>query len=325
MRVLVTGGSGAIGRHVAEEFVREGSSVISLDLRLPDHPLGGDVTDVVSDVRDGAALTRVLLEHEVSVVVHLAAALPVLANGDPDLAMDINVRGSQAVVEACRTAGTTGLVHFSSKAVYGRPRPPHSHPWYVPVPEWAPRQPADHYGISELAGEATVRSLAEEHRLPTLILRLGSTFGAGKEERHGTLGWLSRLVDAAVEGRTVVLAHDPGAATDLIYNGDVGRAAVAAATALIDDLRPAVTELNIASGVATPVSEVGAVLASIVGREVVRVHDGGPAPDDVRIVVPPTGVVLDTRRARELLGFTPAFDLRAGLAAFVADLPNRPR
>lgn len=318
-RVLVTGGSGAIGRHVIAEFARNASTVISFDIRPPERAMAEPVVDVVGDVRDAEALTRLLLEHQVDVVVHLAAALPVLASSDLAAAMDINVRGAQAVVEACAAAGTTALVHFSSKAVYGRPGPPHAHPDYAPVPEWTPRHPVDNYGISKLAGESTVRALAEERGLPTHILRLGGTFGTGKGERHGTLGWLSELVDAALGGRTVVLEHAPGASTDLIYNGDVGRAAVAAATALLGDPRPEVAEINIASGTPILIEHVAETLERIVGRALIEAAEGRSSPQASRIVVPATGVVLDTRRARERLGFSAAFDLEAGLRAFLAD------
>lgn len=318
-RVLVTGGSGAIGRHVVAEFARNGSTVISLDIRPPERSMGENVMGLVGDVRDSEQMTRLLVEHQVNVVVHLAAALPVLANRDLAAAMDINVRGAQAVAEACAAAGTTALVHFSSKAVYGRPGSPYSYPDYAPVPEWAPRNPVDNYGISKLAGESTVRALAEELRLPTHILRLGGTFGTGKGERHGTLSWLSELVDAALAGRTVIMDHAPGASVDLIYNADVGRAAVAAATKLLGDPRPQVVEINIASGIAIPVEQVGLTLERIAGRALIRSDGGRPSQAESRIVVPATGVVLDTRSARDGLGFSTAFDLEAGLRAFLEE------
>lgn len=318
-RVLVTGGSGAIGRHVVAEFARNGSTVISLDIRRPVLSLGEHVLGLVGDVRDFEKLTRMLVEHRVDVVVHLAAALPVLANRDLSAAMDINVRGAQAVVEACAAAGTTALVHFSSKAVYGRPGSPYSHPDYAPIPEWAPRHPVDNYGISKLAGESTVRALAEKLCLPTHILRLGGTFGTGKGERHGTLSWLSELVGATLAGRTVIMDSVPGASTDLIYNADVGRAAVSAATVLLRDPRPRVAEINIASGTAIPIEQVGVTLERIVGRALIRSGEGQPSAAESRIVVPATGVVLDTRSARENLRFSPAFDLEAGLRAFLED------
>jgi UDP-glucose 4-epimerase len=318
MRTAVTGGAGAIGRHVVERLVLAGDDVVSIDLRVPDEAVPGPVETVQADVRDRGAIEALLRTHRIDRVVHLAAALPVAANADLAAAMETNVQGSRAVVEACAASEVAALVHFSSKAVYGRPGSPYAPPEHEPVPEWAPRHPVDDYGISKLAGEATVRAMAAHHGIPTVILRLGSTYGSGKGERHGKLGWLSGLVAAAVEGRRVTVHHEPDVATDLIYNGDVGRAAVAALAHIERGHVQGVEEFNIASGAPTSLAQVRAALEEVAGHDVIAARADDEEEPLEHLVVPSSGIVLDTRRAVQEMGFVPTFDLVLGLEDLIA-------
>lgn len=321
MTVVVTGGAGSIGSAVVAAFSSSGASVVSVDRVHGAPPRAGDVRYVVADVTDAAAMRRVVAESGADTVIHLAASLPAHANDDLAAAMEVNVRGAQHVVEACIAGGVQALVHLSSKAVYGRPRPPYAAPEHRPVPESAPRHPVDGYGISKLAGEATVRALAEAAGLPTAILRLSSTFGPGKGVQHGSLSWLSELVEVAVSGGTVAVTHSEGSVADLIYDRDVARGVLAAVRYLLTSTSrtSVVEELNIGSGRAVPVTGVLDALEHAAAR---RVFDRG-ARHGPRVEVPETAVILDTSRAEKHLGLTPSFTLEEALDDFMRRVTAR--
>lgn len=315
MRAVVTGGAGAIGSAVVAALARSGASVVSVDRVHGANARAGDVRDVVADVTDAVAIRRIVVESDAEVVIHLAASLPAHANDDLAAAMEVNVRGAQHVVEACIAGGVQALVHLSSKAVYGRPRPPYAAPEHRPVPESAPRHPVDGYGISKLAGEATVRALAEAAGLPVAILRLSSTFGPGKGVQHGSLSWLREVVEVAVSGGTIAVAHSDGSVTDLIYDRDVARGVLAAVRYLLAATSGsgAVEEFNIGSGRPVPVASVLDALERAAAR---RVFDRG-ARHEPRVEVPETGIILDTSRAERHLGLAPSFTLDEALEDFM--------
>lgn len=321
MRVVVTGGAGSIGSAVVSALSRSGASVVSVDRLQGASPPAGDVRHVVADVTDAVAMRRIIGDSGADAVIHLAASLPAHANDDLAAAMEVNVRGAQHVVEACIVGGVRALVHLSSKAVYGRPRPPYAAPEHRPLPESAPRHPVDGYGVSKLAGEATVRAMAEAAGLPTAILRLSSTFGPGKGVQHGLLSWLSQLVDVAVSGNTVGVAHSDGSIADLIYDRDAAQGVLAAVRHLLTPTSGtgAVEEFNIGSGRAVPVTGVLDALEHAAAR---RVFDRG-ARHAPRVEVPETAVILDTSRAEKRLGLAPSFTLEEALADFMRRVTAR--
>lgn len=322
MRVAVTGSKGAIGRQVVRELVAAGHEVLSLDLRNESRPATNGVTAEAVDICDTASLARSFSRHGSEAVVHLAAALPVAANTKAQTAVNINVLGALSVVEAAAEAGVGGLVHFSSKAVYGRPGPPYSFPEYAPIPEAHPKNPIDNYGISKLAGESLVAIRAAEEQLPLAILRLGSTFGLGKGDRHGAVGWLSRIVAASIEGRRTEACFPEGAATDLIYNSEVALAAVYAVD-FVAAQNPSVAEtFNVATGEATLLREICAFVDRATGTDSIQVCEAKPSDDGLtphQLIIPATGAVLDTSRAKKILNFRPRISVEEAVGHFVAE------
>lgn len=221
MRVLVTGGAGAIGRFVVEELCDRGHDVtvfdrVALDgagLRIDDTDatsVTGDVT-VPEDVADAVART--------DTVVHLAALMPPACEADPRRANRVNVGGTLNVLEAA--AGTeTRVLCASSKAVYGAVMGAHAHPTYEPLSEDAPREPTNVYGATKLAVENYCRAYARNDDLDVAWFRFAATFGPGKGEAHGALSLLARLVENADAGKPVHLSG-VDERNDWIYYPDI--------------------------------------------------------------------------------------------------------
>ena len=165
-RVLVTGGSGLVGRHLVRALAAEGFSVGVLDLAEPREPVEayhrGDVTDQ-------ELLARVVGAWDA--LVHLAALLPA-RGAEPEEIYRVNAWGTFCVAEACARAGVGRLIYLSSDSVLGfalgegLPEPR-----YLPLDEDHPLRPVDPYGLSKLAGEEACRAAAARSGLRALALR----------------------------------------------------------------------------------------------------------------------------------------------------------
>jgi len=168
VKVLVTGGTGFLGRHVARHFVEAGHDVTVFDLAEPHDP---ETRWVSGNLVDPDACRRAT--YGVDAVVHLGAVGDVyLAGEDPVLAARVNVVGTATVAEAARTQGVPKFVYASTWEVYG-------HPEYQPLDEKHRCEPDHPYNITKLAGEQLVRSYAALKGLPAVCLRLGTAFGTG--------------------------------------------------------------------------------------------------------------------------------------------------
>ena len=168
MKVVVTGGSGFLGRHLGRRFSGRGDEALLLDLVPLDPsacPPGG--RSVVADVRDAGALEKLFAG--AGAVVHAAAALPLCRREE---ILDVNVNGTRGVLEAARRAGVPKVVYISSTAVYGVPRK-------YPVEEQHPLQGIGPYGQSKIEAEQVCRDYGGRG-LAVSILRPKTFIGAGR-------------------------------------------------------------------------------------------------------------------------------------------------
>jgi UDP-glucose 4-epimerase len=180
MRILITGGAGFIGSHLAEALARDPRrEVLVFDNlrrgRLENLALCQDrIRFVEGDIRDNGCLREVM--QGVHLVFHLAAQANVLgAEADPDYSFHTNVEGSVNVLSAAREAGVRRLVFTSSREVYGEAS-------RLPVPESAPLFPKNAYGASKAAGEHYCRVSANEG-LDVSVLRLANVYGPRDRDR----------------------------------------------------------------------------------------------------------------------------------------------
>ncbi|MET8639147.1 UDP-glucose 4-epimerase GalE [Streptomyces sp. NPDC004096] len=182
MTWLITGGAGYIGAHVARAMAADGERVLVLDdlsagvpARLPENiPL------VQGSALDGELLKRVLAEHAVTGVVHLAAHKQVGESvADPVRYYQENVGGLATLLGAVAGAGIERFLFSSSAAVYGNPD-------VNLISEDTPCAPMSPYGETKLAGEWLVRAAGRAHGIATVCLRYFNVAGAAEPELADT-------------------------------------------------------------------------------------------------------------------------------------------
>lgn len=174
-RILVTGGSGFIGRTLVKKLVDQGTSVIVYDIvPFPDpEPVNSRVKYLPGDIRDTRTLETIFREFRVEGIIHLAAVSRVItAQNDPELCRDVNVNGTRSLLDAITTSPQKPwIIMGSSREIYGEPE-------VLPVPESYGFHPINIYGEAKAEGERLLREYAETHGLNSVVLRFSNVYGA---------------------------------------------------------------------------------------------------------------------------------------------------
>jgi nucleoside-diphosphate-sugar epimerase len=216
MRWAISGGAGFLGLHLARRLLAEGHEVRTLDLAPLDDPgLERDVDELRGDVRDPAAAAK--LVEDADVLVHAAAALPILASRDA--IRSVNVDGTAVTLAAALEAGVGRTVLISSTAVYGVPE-------HHPISEDAPLVGVGHYGESKIDAEEVARE-AGRRGLEVVILRPKSFVGPER------LGVFEILFDWIREGRRIPILGDGSNRYQLLAVEDLVEATLSAAAARV--------------------------------------------------------------------------------------------
>jgi nucleoside-diphosphate-sugar epimerase len=239
MTSLVTGAFGCIGSWVVRKLVDAGERTVLYELaddpwrlRMIAGPDIGDRVRIVrGDITDREGLLRVVGEHEIRRLIHLAAWQVPLCRQDPSRGALVNVVGTVNVFEAARAhrGQIERVVYLSSAGVFGPPAiyPP------GPLADDAPPRPATHYGVFKVANEETARVYWGEHGLPSSGFRPLSVYGPGRD--FGVTAAPTLAMKAAVLNRPYRIPY--GGRTDLIFVEDVASAVIAASRATFDGAR----------------------------------------------------------------------------------------
>ena len=312
--VLVTGGAGFIGSHVADRFLAEGCEVTVLDdlstgrrERVPQQASFVEMN--LTDPR----LDDVFSEKSFDTVSHHAAQIDVrMSVDDPMRDASSNVMGLLNVLESARRHGTRRLVYVSSGGVvYGEPE-------VVPTPESHAKLPLSPYGVGKLAGEYYLMCYAALHGLECAALRYSNVYGP-RQDPHGEAGVVAIFGRRILSGEPITIFGDGEQERDYVYVGDVAEANWIAATAPL----PAALDLdarswNIGTGRGTSVNELAELLMRIAGREVERLS----APERPGEVA---RSVLECSRAAVELGWRAETELEQGLKQTMEHLNEESR
>jgi UDP-glucose 4-epimerase len=283
-RILITGGAGFIGSHVAERLVADEEQVDVLDDlsrgRVDWLPAGVRLHE--ADLRDAESVGRAAERVQPEVVVHLAALhfIPAV-DGAPELARQVNVDGTRNLLAAFASKPPKLLLFASSAAVY----PDRA----GPIPESCPPEPLDVYGKTKLEGEELVARFGIETGARCVIARLFNVIGRRETNPH----LVPELVGQLRQGRTRISLGNVGTTRDYTDVADV-------AEALVRLLQPPAGEhtvFNVGSGRGVSGAELVELCAEIVGRKVtievdpsrVRAQDRSELVADVSLLTSATG------------------------------------
>lgn len=305
-RVLITGGAGLVGSHVAERLVRDSvSEVIVLDNfmrgrreNLDAASTGGRVTIVDGDVRN-ATLVRELMQG-IDVVFHQAAIRITQCADDPALAIDVLVNGTFTVIDAAVKAGVKKVIAASSASVYGLADR------FPTTEEHHPYNNRTLYGTAKVFNEGLLRAFHDHYGLDYVALRYFNVYGP-RMDVHGVytevlIRWMERLAS----GRPLTIFGDGTETMDLVYVDDVARANLLAACAPITD-----RTYNVGTGTEVSLLEVAELLQSIMGTD--SEIEYAPA----RKVNPVPRRQADTWRAQQEIGFRANVPFEQGLRKLV--------
>jgi UDP-glucose 4-epimerase len=295
MRILVTGGAGFIGSHVADAFLRAGHHVAVVDALLGG---GGNRTPAGAafyreDIRS-PALAEVFRRERPEVVVHHAAQANLRRSlEDPVADAETNVLGTLRVLDLAVRGGARQVIFASTGgAVYGEPRA-------LPVEEDHPILPTSPYGLHKYMGEQYLAYYARTRGIATAVLRYANVYGP-RQDPTTEAGVISIFGSALLRNRPPTIFGDGTQTRDFVYVGDVADANLRALG------RSLPQPVNIATGVETSVNDLFARMRALTGATVEPEH--GPAvPGEVH------RIYLAPGRAQALLDWRPRVGLEEGL------------
>jgi UDP-glucose 4-epimerase len=300
MRILVTGGAGFIGSHVAEAYLAAGHEVHIIDNLSTGRRANVPVDAVLHEVDIHSLETeRIFASLRPSVVNHLAAQASVkVSTRVPVSDLESNVGGTARIAQLCVQFGVGKLIYASSGGtVYGDPQ-------QLPVSEDHTCIPTSPYGLSKYAGELYVQLFHRMHGLDYTIFRYGNAFGP-RQDPNGEAGVVAIFAERLLEGRQPVINGHGEQTRDYVFVGDVVRAMLAGF-----DHEGSGT-FNVGTGRETSVNELFRTLNEITGGHAEEVHAEGKPGEQQRSV-------LDVSRARRTLGWEPEVELAEGLRQTVA-------
>lgn len=294
-RVLLTGGAGFIGSHVAEAYLREGIEVAVVDDlssgRQENLPEGARFYRV--DVRDRVGLEEVFKAERPEVVNHHAAQIDVRRSvEDPVFDASVNVVGSLNLLELSVKYGVSRFVFASTGgAIYGEPKD-------LPADESTPPAPLSPYGTSKLCVENYLGYYHRVWGLNYVSLRYGNVYGP-RQDPHGEAGVVAIFCGRILSGKPCVVFGDGTQTRDYVYVEDVARVNVLALTSPVG-------VFNVGTGLRTSVLDLLKALKAVSGREV-AVEFAPERRGEVK------HISLCGERARRVLGFSPSVGLEEGI------------
>ncbi|HEY7486065.1 MAG TPA: NAD-dependent epimerase/dehydratase family protein [Streptosporangiaceae bacterium] len=284
-RVLITGGSGFIGRRMVTALRAAGAEITVAD--ADPHP---DAESIVGDLRDPAARAAAVAPG-LDAVVHLAAVTSVLRSvEDPAGVYRMNVEVTADLLERARAHGVSRFLLASTNAVTGDVGA-------TPISELTPPRPLTPYGATKAAAEMLLSAYGGVYGMRACALRFANVYGPGMRHKDS---FVPRLMRAAASGTGVRVYGDGTQLRDYVHVDDVVQALLLAWRT--DHRGP----LVVGSGRSTSVNDLIGAARAVTGAPIPVEHTP-PKPGEM------PAVVLDISAARAL-GYEPRHDLASGLA-----------
>ena len=304
-RVLVTGADGFIGSHLAEELVRRGHHVRAFVMYNSFNSLGwldhspADVRDAMEvfsgDVRDPNGVR--IATRGCDTVLHLAALIGIpYSYHSPDTYVDTNIKGTLNILQAVRDLDVELVIHTSTSEVYGTAR-------FVPITEEHPLQGQSPYSASKIGADQIAISFHRSFATPVTVLRPFNTYGP----RQSARAVIPTIITQALSGKSEIRLGAVHPTRDFCFVRDTVNGFIAA----VDCGGRAGEVINLGTGHEITVGNTVSLIAEVMGARIDVVGDASrlrPAASEV------DRLCADNSKARRLLGWSPAYAGREGLA-----------
>jgi UDP-glucose 4-epimerase len=296
MKILVTGGAGFIGSHVADAYLQEGHEVAVLDNLSTGFRRNVPTKAVFfeTDILDSEGVFRVFEEFQPEIVNHHAAQMDVRRSLiEPEFDARTNILGSLHLILASVSYAVKKFIYISTGgAVYGEPKS-------LPVREDHPVNPECAYGISKHTVEHYLHLYRFLEGLDYTVLRYPNVYGP-RQNPKGEAGVNAIFIDQMLEGIAPTIYGDGEQLRDYVYVGDIVAANVAALT------RGSREIVNIGSGVGVSVNQIVSVLARLLDFREPPKYAPARAGEIYKIYLDPT-------HAKEILGWKAQVPFEEGL------------
>lgn len=306
-RVLITGGAGLVGSHIADLLVKEGvSEIVVLDnltrgqlSNLAWAKENGPLVVVEGDIRDRKLLEEVM--QGVDIVFHQAAIRITQCAEEPRLALEVLADGTFNVLEAAVKAKVKKVVAASSASIYGMAED------FPTTESHHPYNNRTIYGAAKVFNEGLLRSFYDMYGLDYVGLRYFNVYGPRMDIYGVYTEVLIRWMERIANGQPPLIFGDGKQTMDFVYIEDIARANILAAKADVTD-----EVFNVASGVESSLNDLAYSLAKVMGSDLQPEY--GPE----RKVNPVQRRLADTSKAKKLLGFEAEVSLEEGLRRLVS-------
>ncbi len=296
MKILITGGAGFIGSHIADRYLELGNEVVIVDNLITGsrENIPKSAVFYELDICNGDGIREVFEKERPNVVSHQAAQMDVRKSvEDPIYDATVNVLGSINLLENCVKHGVSKFIFASTGgAIYGEQD-------YFPADEQHPLRPLSPYGITKLTTEKYLYFYQQTYGMPYTVLRYANVYGP-RQNPHGEAGVVAIFSTRMLTGEQPVINGDGKQTRDYVYVGDVVNANELVLTRGNNQV------FNVGTGIETDVNVLFQKIAGYMDHPVKEVH--GPAKPGEQ-----QRSVLDYSRIQQELGWEPSVNLDQGI------------
>lgn len=296
MKIAITGAAGFIGSHVADAYAALGHELLVIDNLSTGRreQVPATARFVEADLRSEAAASAVESFRPDVLNLHAAQIDVRRSVVEARFDADVNLGGTLNVLEAARRGGALARVIYAASggSMYGDSR-------VLPTPETEPPAAVSPYGVSKAAAEQYLSCYRALYGLHYVALRYANVYGP-RQNAHGEAGVVAIFIERVLQGKDCTVYGDGGQSRDFVHVHDVVDANVRALTC---DYAGGV---NVATGAETDVNRIYALIARAVGLERPARFEPARAGEQRRSV-------LDNRKAKQVLGWEPAFGVERGI------------
>ena len=306
MKILITGGAGFVGSHLCEKYTKNGDTVLCLD-----NFMNGSLTNirqllnyrnfklVNGDIRDFDLLEKIT--RDVDVIFHLAAQIHVDRSiVEPKMTYEVNVLGTQNILEVARMYDVEKLIYASTSEVYGSTL-------YAPMDENHPLNAPHPYGASKIAADRMCNAYIETYGMDVCIMRSFNLYGP-KQKDSGYGGVISLFTKRVLNNMPPIIYGNGEQTRDYTYVDDIVRA-----YDMVLNYKKEIREpINFGTGKEIKIIDLANKIIELCGRRgnVKPVHVE-PRPGEVQ------RLIADISKAKEIFGWEPNYTIDDGLKKFI--------